>query len=900
MSGRKELSPKSPTAGAQAMRPRASTPLGRIFSSIGMRLVAVVVVTGVLAFAVIGTLTTFRLGLGLHEQAQALGKLSGKQIADRLDGEAQLARARIETLGAESALRLRQIAQRSDIAKAVASENDVTIRELLASVSKTSSLDTLIAFDDSGRVIGANVGLDLLELNTLVQRTHIAAAVRTIIRSNSRARPRNYEGIHELRPDFLRLFQLPSRLTIAHEAIEPVFDDFGDLIGGLVSFRVLAQTESTLQNFSTLSNAGVIILRNSVVVSAAGPQGVTFARGRTDDFGLLLSDDGGHVARCADYSTGLKVCIFTDASIVTATRDQMFRIGAEQTRSLMTQFLIFAALSLVALVCALLLVVHYSTRGLPTLAAAAKAVANGNLEVPFQATGVGEVYDLSLAFESMLETLRSSMGTIRQLAFYDTVTGLPNREKIRGDAPKIIEASKCGALLFLDLDGFKSINDTFGHKSGDVLLKKVAERLTDFFAEELGSEGKNKVTIARVGGDEFVAIVPQVESELAAKRVARNLIDVLRFPFEVGGLRMSIGASVGVTRFPVDGNTYEELLINADLAMYSAKKKGRNTYAFFDRQIADNAKARLSLENDLREAVSTRQLTVEYQPKISCADGRVCGVEALVRWAHPREGNVPTQEFINIAEETGLIAEIDRFVLECSLTEIGRLIGSGADILLAVNVSAADIEDPLFAVETIRLLKKTGFPPSRLELEITESVAMRDHRTVSPHIARLRQLGIRFVIDDFGTGYSNLATLARLPFDGVKLDRSLITNVANDKEKQSIVRIALSLANEFGFETVAEGVETAEDFRFLADAGTTMAQGFLFSKSVSLPQIAAIVHPRRLQEAAAGSRMAAGAGLMSNDTQHGLGQRFPDAREAAPLVPAIDGSTGRRFAGGTS
>jgi diguanylate cyclase (GGDEF)-like protein len=859
---------KSPVPGSGPLRLRFGAAAARTFSSIGMRLVAVVVATGVLAFAVIGGLTILRLDLGLKEQADALGKLSGKQIALRLEGEAQLARARIESLGAETALRLRQIAQRADIGKAVASENDVTIRELLATVSKTSGLDILIAFDESGRVTGTNVPLDLLALNAQVQQSYIASAAQDILHSNSRAQPRNYEGIHELRAEFLRLLQLPPRLTIAHEAIEPVFDDFGDLIGGIAGFRVLAPTESTLQNFSTLSNAGVTIIRNGEVVSAAGPPGVTFSRGKTDAFGLQLSDDNGHVARCADYSTNLKVCTFTDASIVTATRDQMFRIGAEQTRSLMTQFLIFAALSLVALVVALLLVVRHSTQGLPSLAAAAKAVANGNLEVPFHATGVGEVYDLSLAFERMLATLRSSMGTIRQLAFYDTVTGLPNREKIRSDAPDVIKAAKCGAFLFLDLDGFKSINDTFGHKAGDVLLKKVAERLTEFFAEDVIGEGKAKVTIARVGGDEFAAIVPTVESEIAAKKIARHLIDILRFPFEVGGLRMSIGASVGVTRFPADGTTYEELLINADLAMYSAKKKGRNTFAFFDRQIAENAKARLSLENDLREAVRTQQLAVEYQPKVSCLNGQVCGVEALVRWMHPVTGNVPAQEFINIAEETGLIADIDRYVLERSLKEIGQLIASGSDVLLAVNVSAADIEDPLFAIETIKLLKKTGFPPARLEFEITESVAMRDHRIVCPHIASLRQLGIRFVIDDFGTGYSNLATLARLPFDGVKLDRSLISNVANDKEKQSIVRIALSLANEFGFETVAEGVETAEDFKFIAQAGTTMAQGFLFSQSLPFEHVAAILQPRRLHDALPRPEIDGEAAIIQAEAQH--------------------------------
>jgi diguanylate cyclase (GGDEF)-like protein len=830
------------------------TAITEIFSSIGMRLVAVVVATGMLAFAMIGTLTILRLDLGLREQAGALGNLSERQIAQRLDGEAQLARARIEALGAETSLRLRQIAQRADINKAVASRNDITIRELLAAVSKTSDFDSMVAFDESGRVIGANLGLDLLALNAKVQTSYIASAMQDILKTNSRAQPRGYEGIHEVKPEFLRLLHLPLRLTIAHEAMEPVFDDFGELIGGLAAFRLLAQTESTLENFSTLSNAGVVIMRNGDVVSASGPQGVTFSQGKTNDFGLLQSDDGAHVARCADYGTQLKVCTFTDTSVVTATRDQMIRIGAAQTRSLMGQFLIFAALTLVMLVLALLIGVRHSTRGLSKLASASKAVASGNMDVPFQASGVGEVYGLGLAFERMLATLRSSMGTIRQLAFYDTVTGLPNREKIRGDAPKIIAEAKCGAFFFLDLDGFKSINDTFGHKSGDVLLKRVSERLIEFFAEDVRGETKGEVTIARVGGDEFAAILPQVESETAARKIAKHLIDVLRFPFEVGGLRMSIGASVGITRFPADGTTYEELLINADLAMYAAKKKGRNTFAFFDRQIADNARERLSLENDLREAVRTQQLSVEYQPKISCIDGRICGVEALVRWMHPRVGNVPPIEFITIAEETGLIAEIDRFVLKRAMMDIGQLIALGSDIHLAVNISVADIEDPLFAAETIKLVKKSGFPPSSLEFEVTESVAMRDNQVVYQRIANLRQLGIRFAIDDFGTGYSNLATLARLPFDSVKLDRSLVSNVAIDKEKQSIVRIALGLANEFGFETVAEGVETAEDLKFMADAGATMAQGFLFSPAVPFEQVAAMIQPHRLHELAARSR----------------------------------------------
>jgi EAL domain-containing protein (putative c-di-GMP-specific phosphodiesterase class I) len=313
---------------------------------------------------------------------------------------------------------------------------------------------------------------------------------------------------------------------------------------------------------------------------------------------------------------------------------------------------------------------------------------------------------------------------------------------------------------------------------------------------------------------------------------------------------MSVGASIGITLFPNDGSSYDDLLINADLAMYAAKKRGRNTFAFFTLEIGEQARERVTIESDLKEVVRAHQLAVQYQPKVSCRDGRICGVEALVRWNHPTKGNIPPDKFIAIAEETGLIADIDRFVLERATREIGELIKTGSNISLAVNVSVVGIEDPGFSDEVINILNQTGFPPSRLELEITETAAMRDPAVVGRRIASLRQIGIRFAIDDFGAGYSNLAALARLPFDAVKLDRSLIRDIRQDPEKQSIIRIALGLAQELGFETVAEGVETIEDFDFVAQEGATMAQGFLFSPAVSLDELAAMLQPLRLAEMA--------------------------------------------------
>lgn len=815
-------------------------------SSIAMRLVAVVLATGVLGLGLIGGLTALRLQQQLGQQAAALGELSEDQLAHRLDGEAQLARARIEVLGAETASRLRQIAQRADVAKAVASNNDVTIRELFSIVASTSGFERLIAFDETGRVIGANTPLDLLALNRALEGSALSVNLSAILKDNSRSHPQGEEGTYELKLRELSALDLPQRHTIAHTAIEPVFDDFGDLIGALAAIRPLGRTERTLENFTSLANAGVVIITgDNEIVSSAGPEGVRFSGTRTLT-GLQHSADGNYVARCVDYEATLKVCTFASASLVTTTRDQMFQIGASHTRSLMWQFLASAALALGALVVALLAAVRHLTKGLSALAKTAQEIAGGNLDVPFRATGIGEVRGLGLAFERMLTHLRASTRRIRQLAFYDTVSRIPNREKMRIDAPALIEAEEGGALFFLDLDGFKSINDTFGHKAGDELLRMVAERLSNLLTSK-GAPGK--CLLARVGGDEFVAIIAGVKTVEAASLSAREMIETLQVSFKLQSNHATIGVSVGIAICPTHGTTYDDLLIRADLAMYAAKSSGRNTYAFFTPDLAEVARARHALETDLALAIRNEELVVHYQPKVSCLDGRILGVEALARWHHPKEGDIPPQRFIKIAEEIGLIMEIDRFVLRRALAEIGGLIRAGSNLVLAVNVAATDIEDPLFIKDIVTTVREADFPPRHLEIEVTESVAMRNPDVVRERISLLRQLGIRFAMDDFGAGYSNLSTMARLPFDAVKLDRTLVAGVAEDREKQTILRLALGLADELGFETVVEGVETAEDLRFAAENGATMAQGYIFSPPVPLEEFAVLLQPTLLASA---------------------------------------------------
>jgi len=840
--------------GAALIGAKAGMP--KFLSSIAARLIVTVLATGVLAFAMIGGLAILRLDLGLRDQADALGHLSARHLADRLDSEAQLARARIETIGSETSLRLRQIAQRADISKAIASRNDITILELLTAVAKTSDMQRLIAFDQDGIPIGMSNMVDLLAVNAEIQISDLASDIHSILRDNSRSHPNGHQSTRTMTPGLLKVLGLPSRLTIAHEAFEPVFDDFGDLIGALGGIRILGRTERTLENFSSLSNAGVAIIHGKEIISAAGPK-ASFSTMDRDSNGLIHSDDGSHVARCADYDASLKVCTYTDASIVTGTRDEMFRVGATETRSLMRQFLVVAAITLLMLVVGLLAGVRHATLGLSTLDAAARAVASGNIDQPFKPLGVGEVYSLGLAFEQMLQNLRASTGKIRQLAFYDGITGLPNREKFRLDSAEIIEESGRGALYFLDLDGFKSINDTFGHKTGDVLLRKVSERLTAFFSKTKYTTGQSKkdVTVARIGGDEFVMIIPgETDNQLLGK-IAKDMLEYLCVPIEINGSHMSIGASIGITVYPLDGMSYEELLVNADLAMYASKERGRNKFSFFNSDISEKAKTRLALEQDLKIAVREKQLSVHYQPTISCKDGSIRGVEALARWQHPTLGNVPPERFIAIAEEIGLVHEIDRFVMQHAMREIGGLIDAGVDIALATNVSAAGIEDPFFVGEVAKLIDRAGFDPARLELEITESIAMRDPDAVCKSIAGLRQIGVRFAVDDFGAGYSNLATLARLPFDTVKLDRSLVDDLASDRDKQTIVRIGLTLASELGFDTVVEGIEKMEDFEFVSKAGATFAQGYLFSTPLSFEDLSVFLQTTLLGKIAAKARI---------------------------------------------
>jgi len=499
--------------------------------------------------------------------------------------------------------------------------------------------------------------------------------------------------------------------------------------------------------------------------------------------------------------------------------------------------------------------VRQITTPLLRLSNAAKEVADGNLEVKIPINGPNEVSHLGVAFSTMLEKLRQNIGQIYELAYVDRTTQLPNREFFRKELSRAIRRvtrqKTTGALLFVDLDGFKKVNDMHGHDVGDILLQQFSERLaTVLRAEDLigfktvhevdaemeeENSGKNRQMLARLGGDEFTVLLSELREATDAATVAQRIIDAVSEPFTVGEITVTIGASVGIAIFPQDGSDYQTILKSADMAMYQAKDEGKNTYRYFSEALNAEASRRIVIENDLRIALedeAKEQLQLYYQPKVDCKTGHPKSVEALVRWNHPEKGMVPPLDFINVAEDCGLILPLGKWVLEEACRQIVRFAKNGMDLSVAVNISTAQFDRPDLSKIVIGAIEMTGADPTKLELELTESMAMRNPERALEHINALKELGIRFAIDDFGTGYSNLSQLSQIPFDVFKIDRSFIQMLTkrNDEHGRVIVRTILAMANSLNYETIAEGVETVAQLEFLSEYGCNHAQGFYFAR----------------------------------------------------------------------
>jgi diguanylate cyclase (GGDEF)-like protein len=426
---------------------------------------------------------------------------------------------------------------------------------------------------------------------------------------------------------------------------------------------------------------------------------------------------------------------------------------------------------------------------------------------------------------------KKSEQRIAFMAHHDALTGLANRAAI---AQKIEEAAarqrRWGdpfTVLLLDLDRFKHVNDTLGHSAGDALLREAATRLKALLRET--------DELARLGGDEFAVIQSgETNQREAAGALADRIIEIVGKPFDIDGNEVNIGTSIGISLAPEHGTNPDSLLKMADMALYGAKSAGRNGYRFFDPDMGAAADARLALENELRRAIQQNELELHYQPIIDTKTRRICSAEALLRWRHPTKGMITPDNFIPLAEDTGMIGPIGVWVLRTACADAARW---PANVKVAVNLSPVQFRKTNLSDVVMSALAQAGLPPERLELEITETALIESASECLPALHRFKNAGIAIALDDFGTGYSSLSQLTMFPFDRIKIDKSFTQNLTKRAECAAIISAALTLAQNLDIATTAEGVETNDQYQLLKLAGVTSLQGYLFKRPCPVGEI---------------------------------------------------------------
>jgi diguanylate cyclase (GGDEF)-like protein/PAS domain S-box-containing protein len=438
---------------------------------------------------------------------------------------------------------------------------------------------------------------------------------------------------------------------------------------------------------------------------------------------------------------------------------------------------------------------------------------------------------------------RATDARLRRVAFHDGLTGLPNRKSFNDQLENCLrnanrrKSDRNWALMFLDLDKFKRVNDTLGHDMGDRLLKAVAKRIKRCLR---GSDH-----LFRLGGDEFTVIVTDLNRAIDVARVAAKLIDVVARPFRINGQEIFTAASIGISVCPADGWDAASLVKNADMAMYAAKSAGGGAYRFFTEEMNRKAQQRLKMEISLRKALDREELVLYYQSLVNDAR-RIVGMEALLRWRHPKMGLLLPADFIRITEETGMIVSIGQWVLQQACTQARCWHAMGfPDLFVAVNLSARQLVEPDFEQMVSNVLKKSGLPPERLKLEVSESSVIQNPDVCITKMKRMREIGIAFAIDDFGAGYASLSYLKRFPVDTLKIDRSFIAEAMNSRGDREIIKTIIAMARNLNIATVAEGVETVAQHDFLSSHGCDRMQGFLFAHPVPVDQFNQLLERQR-------------------------------------------------------
>lgn len=434
--------------------------------------------------------------------------------------------------------------------------------------------------------------------------------------------------------------------------------------------------------------------------------------------------------------------------------------------------------------------------------------------------------------------LRRDRMRLSYLANYDPLTGLPNRllffDRLKGAIARAERSKRMFGLLFLDLDGFKAINDTFGHHHGDKVLTAAAERLA--------LAVRTSDTVARLAGDEFTVLIEQVQRTEDLAAIAKSLLRNFEQPFEIAGESIYLTCSIGIAVYPNDARDAASLMRLSDMAMYSVKEAERNNYQFYTASLDTHVEERLMLEQSLRQAFNRREFVVHYQPQFDLASGRCIGMEALLRWQRPHTGLIPPSQFIDVLEKTGLIVPVGEWLLHeaCAQAQAWRLAGM-PPLVLSVNVSARQFRGASMEQTVRKALAETGFPAAQLQIELTESILMRDAESSLSTLRELRSMGIRIAVDDFGTGYSSLSYLRRFPLNALKVDQTFVRDMEADSDDASIVAAIIRLAHGLRLSVTAEGVETHAQLAMLREYGCNDVQGYLFSRPLAAPEFAKFI-----------------------------------------------------------
>ena len=437
---------------------------------------------------------------------------------------------------------------------------------------------------------------------------------------------------------------------------------------------------------------------------------------------------------------------------------------------------------------------------------------------------------------------KASEERVRHLAHHDALTGLPNRFSLHERLDQCLgyarRSRKTLALMLIDLDNFKTINDTLGHQTGDKLLIQVAQRLTESV--------RSSDIVARLGGDEFIVVLPDVDTPTDAAHVAGKILATVSQPYPIDGHHLRTSPSIGICLFPEDANEADDLIKKADVAMYHAKSQGRGNYQFFTAELQLAALRRIAIENELRAAVEKRQFKLHYQPQLDLRTGSLCGVEALVRWRHPERGLVPPAEFIPTAEETGLIVPLGDWVLTEACRQLATWRARGlSGLRVSVNLSALQFVDPHLPRRVQDILEASGLTPSDLDLEVTESMSMTTPENTVAMMEALTTNGVTLSIDDFGTGYSSLSYLKLFPIRTLKIDRSFVSDIENDPSNAQICDVTVLLAHKLDLETIAEGVETEAQLKYLHSIGCEKIQGYYISRPLPAERVETFIRTHR-------------------------------------------------------